>query len=141
MRYNLRAMPAHARSSAVPVNQAAQKKPVHEQSRRTFKIAAASLFLLAMVWQHVQATRLGYRVEQSRRQIDLLQGQIGSLDMQIETSLAPAQLAQRASRLGLYPAAPDCLRVLGRPLSPTDAPGFFGRLLTLRREFSRLPRT
>jgi|SRR5579883_1302442 len=101
-----------------------------DPSRRTLKIAGASVLLLALVWQHIEAIRLGYQVEQSRRQIHVLQGQIGDLDMRIEKDLAPAQLAQQArARLGMFPASPESLRILGRPEDPPAEGGLFGRLL------------
>ena len=88
---------------------------------RTLKIAAASLFVLGLVWQHVQATRLGYAVEQARRQSGILKGSIATLEMQRESALSPAELAQAArSRLGMFPVAPESLRFLdqGRPRLP-----------------------
>ena len=84
--------------------------------KRTFKIAAASLIALALVWQHVQATRLGYQVEQSRREANLLKGRIAALRMELASNLSPAQLAQTAkSRLGMFPVSPETLRFLDRP--------------------------
>lgn len=101
-----------------------------DPSRRTLKIAGASVLLLALVWQHIEAIRLGYQVEQSRRQIHVLEGQIGDLDMRIEKDLAPAQLAQQAhARLGMFPASPESLRVLGQPDEQPEGEGLFGRLL------------
>ncbi|OGR84097.1 MAG: hypothetical protein A3J74_08740 [Elusimicrobia bacterium RIFCSPHIGHO2_02_FULL_57_9] len=66
-----------------------------------------------MVWQHIQATRLGYAVENSRRQARILKSRIGSLQMELETSLSPAQLTLRAGSLGMVPAPPQSLRILG----------------------------
>lgn len=99
-------------------------------SRRTLKILSGGLLVLALVWQHTQATRLGYQVELSRGQAHILRGRISSLRMELETSLSPGQLALRArSKLGMFPAAPESLRILGQ--SPAAAPQetLLGRLL------------
>ena len=93
-------------------------KEMANPSQRTFRIVLASICLLALAWQHVQATRLGYRVETSRKRVQALKGRLGSLQMELQTSLSPAQLAARArGRLGLQPASPESLRLLG------EAPG------------------
>ncbi len=82
-------------------------------SSRTLKIVGASLVLLALVWQHIEATRLGYRVEKQRHEAQLLRARIAAIDIELETSVSPAQLASRArSRLGMYPAPPESLRIL-----------------------------
>jgi hypothetical protein len=82
-------------------------------SRRTFRIVLASLGLLALAWQQVQATRLGYRVEAARKQALTLRGRIGAMQMQLQSDLSPAQLALQArTRLGMLPASPEALRLL-----------------------------
>ena len=84
--------------------------------KRTAKIIGASFLVLFLVWQHIQATRLGYEVERSRRETNVIKGRIATLEMELETSLAPAQLAAAAkSRLGMSPATPDALRFIGQP--------------------------
>ncbi len=100
---------------------------MNRPARRPAKIIAASLLILAMVWQHIQATRLGYAVENSRRETQRLKGRIGTLEMSLQTSLSPARLAAQAKdRLGMYPASPDALRIL----DDGDAPsGGFLRLI------------
>ena len=99
-------------------------------SSRTIKIASASLLVLALVWEHIQATRLGYEVEAARRQSQTTKGRIAALQMELETSLSPAQLARRAgSRLSMLPPSPESLRVL--PDVPAASPQgtLLGRLL------------
>jgi len=99
--------------------------------KRTFKIAAASLLGLALVWQHIQATRLGYQVEQARREGNILKGRIAALRIDLETDLSPAQLAQTAkSRLGMFPAGPEALRFLDRPVPRTPARTLLSRWIT-----------
>lgn len=95
------------------------------------KVAAASVLVLALVWQHIQATRLGYEVEKARREAHRLRGRIGALQMSLQTSQSPAQLAANArARLGMFPAPPDSLRFLDAP-APAEAPRtFLARLLS-----------
>jgi hypothetical protein len=89
--------------------------------RRAARIAGASLFILALAWQHIEATRLGYAVEKSRRQAHVVRGRIAELQMELETSLSPAQLASCArGRLGMIPASPEALRVLTETASPAQ---------------------
>lgn len=106
---------------------------MQKASNRTLKIVAASLLVLSMVWQHIQATRLGYEVEKTRRQVHRLRGRIGALQMELQTSVSPAQLASQArSRLGMFPAGPESLRVLDSPEASRRDDTFLARL------FSRL---
>lgn len=84
-----------------------------QASKRTLRIVGASVVLLALVWQRIQATQLGYKVEKARRQTELLRSQIGDLDIQLETFTSPARLATAArERLGMFPAPPAALRIL-----------------------------
>src|SRR5438105_9204735 len=98
--------------------------------RRTVRIGVAALFILALAWQQIEATRLGYAVEKSRRQTHIVRGRIGALQMELETSLSPAQLALQArARLGMLPASPESLRILGDGGGAT-AQGLLARLLS-----------
>ena len=98
-------------------------------SKRTFQIVSISLLLLALVWQHIEATRLGYEAERSRRQASLLRGKIGCLRMDMETSIAPAQLALKAkTKLGMLPAGPESLRILGGESPAPAKETLLGRL-------------
>lgn len=79
----------------------------------TSRILGASLLVLALAWQHVQATRLGYQVEKLRREAELLKGQNASLAMELESRLSPASVSALAKeRLGMFPAPPESLRIL-----------------------------
>lgn len=106
-------------------------KAMANPSQRTFRIVLASLGVLALAWQHIEATRLGYEVERSRARVHVLQGELGSLQMQLQTSLSPAQLAYQArTKLGMQPAGPECLRLLGSPAGPAARDSFLSRLLS-----------
>jgi hypothetical protein len=100
-------------------------------SKRSARIAVGALFILALAWQQIEATRLGYAVEKSRKQEHILRGRIGALQMELETSLSPAQLAQAArGRLGMMPAAPESLRILGENAGDAAPKNFLSRLFS-----------
>lgn len=97
---------------------------------RTLKIIGAMLLVLGLVWQHIQATRLGYGVERARREAQRLRGQIGALQMDLHTSQSPAALASAArTRLGMVPAPPEALRFIDHDAPGADEPTFLARLL------------
>ncbi|MFI5362617.1 MAG: hypothetical protein ACHQ49_11660 [Elusimicrobiota bacterium] len=79
------------------------------------RFAGAGALVLFLCWQHVQATRLGYQVESSRRETLERRGRVAALRMQLDERLSPEAVAGRASRLGLVPAAPGALRRLSEP--------------------------
>ena len=87
------------------------------------RFAGAGALVLFLCWQHVQATRLGYRVESARRETMSRRGRVEALRVELDQRLSPEQVAARAARLGLVPAAPDSLRRLpeesdAAPLGP-----------------------
>lgn len=82
------------------------------------KFGIGGLLVLFLCWQHVSATRLGYRVAQSRKELQRVKGRVDSLRLEIDQNLSPGALAAEAGRRGLVPAAPDALRVLPGRQSP-----------------------
>lgn len=106
-------------------------KAMANPSQRTFRIVLASLAVLALAWQQIEATRLGYQVETARRRVHTIQGRLGTLQMDLQTSLSPAQLAYQArTRLGMQPASPESLRLLGGSSLAPSADSFLSRLLS-----------
>jgi hypothetical protein len=106
-------------------------KAMANPSQRTFRIVLASAGVLALAWQQIEATRLGYQVERSRARLHALQGELGEVQMDLQTSLSPAQLAYQArTKLGMQPASPESLRLLGAPAGPAEADSFLTRLLS-----------
>lgn len=100
-----------------------------ESSKRSLKIVAASLILLVLAWQHVTATRLGYEVARARQEGQSLRSKLGGVQLELETSLSPAQLALQAkAKLGMFPAPPEALRILGDAAESTES-GFLTRFL------------
>ena len=105
-------------------------KKMANPSKRTLRIVLVSVGVLALAWQQIEATRLGYRVETARKRVTALQGRLGALEMDLQTSLSPAQLAQAArGRLGMQPASPESLRILGTEAAPARD-SFLSRLLS-----------
>jgi len=103
--------------------------------RRAFKLAAAALFFMALVWQHVQATRLGYQVEQARQRILALRCVNGALRMELESILSPAHLCALArGRMGMSLAAPESLRRLEASAPAGPRPGFLRHLISRTRQ-------
>ena len=81
--------------------------------RRVAKFAGLGALLLFLCWQHVQATRIGYRVESTRREARALRSRVADLRLKFDETLAPGALAARAgSKLGMIPASPSSLRSL-----------------------------
>ncbi|MDE2039191.1 MAG: hypothetical protein KGO96_06355 [Elusimicrobia bacterium] len=115
-------------------------KSMASPSRRTFRVVLLSLGVLALAWQHIEATRLGYQVEAARHRVQALSDRLDAVQMTLQTSLSPAQLALRArTRLGMRPASPDVIRVLGRPAAPRPASSLFLRWISsARRELLAL---
>ena len=103
------------------------------QRRRVFLIAAGAFFLMAMVWQHVQATRLGYQVEKARQKILAMRCANGALRMQLESQLSPVNLSLQArGRLGMSLASPGDLRSLDGPAAAART-GLLQRLISRAR--------
>lgn len=85
-----------------------------KSSKRTLRIILGGFFVISVVWQNVQATKLGYEVEKTRRLLNALKGRTASSAIELQRSLTPAQLAFKArTKLGMFPALPESLRILG----------------------------
>ena len=87
--------------------------------RRAAKFAGLGLLILFLSWQHVQATRLGYQVESSRKRARQARSRVAGLRLTLDQTLSPSMLAARASSMGMVAAAPESLRVLSS--GATDA--------------------
>ena len=99
--------------------------------RRVAKFAGLGALLLFLCWQHVQATRIGYRVESTRREARALRSRVADLRLKVDETMAPAALAARAgSKLGMIPASPGALRSLAEETDATSGllPRLWARL-------------
>jgi hypothetical protein len=72
-------------------------------ARSASRFAGAGALVLFLCWQHIQATRLGYRVEAARRETMERRGRVAALRVELDERLSPERIASRASRLGLVP--------------------------------------
>lgn len=108
-------------------------------SPKTAKILAGGAFVSILVWQHVQATKLGYAVEKARASIHRRRAQMTSDQVELESRLSPAHLAAAArGRLGMIPLAPEAVRILS-PLSesaPSQTWSLVRGLLGLKKTLS-----
>ncbi len=99
--------------------------------RRIVKFTALGALFLFLCWQHVQATRIGYQVESTRREARARRSRVADLRLRVDETLAPAALAARAhTKLGMVPASPNSLRSLS---ADGQADGLLPRL------WARLP--
>ncbi len=83
--------------------------------RRTLTLILGAAALSFVVWQHVEATRVGYEVESRRETVRRLRN--GNLErrLAVERASSPAEIAGLArSRLRMVPGAPEAVKVLGR---------------------------
>lgn len=90
------------------------------------RFGVGGLLVLFLCWQHVSATRLGYRVAQARKDLQRARGRVESMRLALDQGLSPGALAAEAGRRGLVPADPDSLRLLP---ARADASGWLSRLL------------
>jgi hypothetical protein len=110
--------------------------------RRAHYLIAVGMYLTALVWQHVEATRLGYRVESARQKILAMRCANGAQRMQLEAILAPSNLsAQARGRLGMTLAEPQSLRSLDGPSATASRTNLLQRLILLTRRTLREWRT
>ncbi|HVC09282.1 MAG TPA: hypothetical protein VNH15_05025 [Elusimicrobiota bacterium] len=99
--------------------------------RRTLQIFCGGLLVMGLVWQRIEATALGYAVENSRQQILRMQGENALLERKVDKDLSCGRIARAAtSELGMIPAPLSAERAL--PASPTESASqsFLSSLLT-----------
>lgn len=73
----------------------------------------AIAFLFA--WENVQAIKLGYSIEKLRREIKDLESSNTYLKKEIQASLSPEKLEERALGLGMVYPEPDAVVLLDGP--------------------------
>lgn len=84
--------------------------------------------VLALIWEQVQSTRLGYRVEQARTAVQAQENANAYLRMELRQWESPARLMEQARRrLRMSPPSPAAIVVLSDPAAPPPA-GFLARL-------------
>lgn len=75
-------------------------------------LAAAGAVFFIFTWENIQATRLGYGIEDLRREITDLENGNDYLQKEIRTSSAPEKIQAEALRLGLVYPEPAALVLL-----------------------------
>ncbi|MBI4051574.1 MAG: hypothetical protein HY400_03620 [Elusimicrobia bacterium] len=84
-------------------------------------VLVASLLVFLFVWQHVQATRLGYEVQDVRKNIQWQKSKNAYTRLQLQRLVSPARIAQEASRrLGMSAPGPTQIVLLGTPPSRSE---------------------
>jgi len=84
--------------------------------------------VLVLIWEQVQSTRLGYRVEQSRGTVQTQENLNASLRTELQRWQSPARLMEQAKRrLKMDPPAPASIVLLTEPVQPKPT-GFLARL-------------
>jgi cell division protein FtsL len=93
------------------------------------RVVAGLCLVLLFVWEQVQATRLGYRVEQARSSIQTQENRNAYLRVELQQFKSPARLMEQAkSRLGMEPATPASVVLLEDP-SDRKPIGFLARII------------
>jgi hypothetical protein len=81
----------------------------------------ATAFAFILLWEKVQATRLGYDVGRTRARLRDTRARLSYLSLELERLRAPGRLAKEASqRLGMTPASPETLIFLGNAVARRD---------------------
>ena len=84
--------------------------------------------VLVLIWEQIQSTRLGYRVEQSRGAAQSQENLNAYLRMELQQAKSPARLMEQArKRLRMEQPSPASIVVLSEGPEPKPA-GFLARL-------------
>lgn len=84
--------------------------------------------VLTLIWQQIQSTRLGYRVEQARAAAQAQENLNAYLRMELSQAKSPARLMEQARRrLKMDRPAPSAIIVLTADKQPAPT-GFLARL-------------
>ncbi|HAF95671.1 MAG: hypothetical protein A2021_05610 [Elusimicrobia bacterium GWF2_52_66] len=103
--------------------------------RRTRKLkftalAATSAVFFLFAWENIQAVKLGYRIEQLRKDNTDLENANTYLKKEIQISLSPEKLEAEALKLGMvYPEPSSIVQLDSKPEDKTRAFGWLARLL------------
>ncbi|MBI4802343.1 MAG: hypothetical protein HY796_07445 [Elusimicrobia bacterium] len=92
----------------------------------TLLSTGAVFFVFA--WGNVQATRLGYNIEELRKEIKVLETGNKYLKKEIQLSMSPERLQAEAVKLGLVYPEPDTIVLLEEKATDKPAKGWLARL-------------
>ncbi|MCK4936806.1 MAG: hypothetical protein KAR84_08120 [Elusimicrobiales bacterium] len=75
-------------------------------------ILMISAVLFVFVWENIQATKLGYRIEQTRQEIKSITNANKYLSKDIQIALSPEKLQEKALMLGMIYPEPEQIVIL-----------------------------
>ena len=80
---------------------------------RYFKIILViSAILFVFVWENIQATKLGYRIEETSKEIKSIRNTNKYLSKNIQIALSPEKLQEKALMLGMIYPEPSSIIIL-----------------------------
>ncbi len=83
-------------------------------SGKLLLLAAVGILLIA--WERIEATELGYRVEEGRKSLEALQAQASVMERNLEIASSPAMLARLADeKLQMIPAPLKSIKFMDSP--------------------------
>ena len=76
----------------------------------------AALGILLIAWERIEATELGYRVEEGRKSLEALESQASILEKNLETASSPETLSRLAGeKLQMIPAPLKSIKFMDSP--------------------------
>ncbi|MBU2575281.1 MAG: hypothetical protein KKH28_14525 [Elusimicrobia bacterium] len=90
-------------------------------------LSAGTIFFI-FAWGNVQATRLGYNIEELRKEIANLETGNNYLKKEIQTFMSPERLQAEAVKIGLVYPEPDSIVLLEEKATDKPAKGWLARL-------------
>lgn len=91
-------------------------------------LTAAGAVFFVFAWGNVQATRLGYSIEELRKEIKDLETGNKYLKKEIQAAMSPERLQADAVKLGLVYPEPDSIVLLDEKGKSRPSKGWLARL-------------
>lgn len=107
-----------------------------KRTRNTRLAAMGGLCLIFFLfaWENVQAVKLGYNIEQLRREIKDLENANTYLKKEIRSSISPERLEAEASKLGMVYPEPGAVVMLDvPPAAGNEGRGWLAKLFNLNK--------
>ena len=77
-----------------------------------------SAVLFVFVWENIQTTKLGYRIEKTRQEIKKFTNNNKYLSKEIQIALSPEKLQKKALKLGMIYPEPASVIILDKKIKP-----------------------
>ena len=92
-------------------------------------IAAASAVFFLLAWENIQAVKLGYRIEQLRRENSDIESANRYLKKEIQISMSPKKLEAEALKMGMvYPDPSSIVLLDSSPENKPKAAGWLAKI-------------